>query len=136
MKKILAIMALSAFVPLSTPAQAQDFPNWPLSQTCKSGDSSCARFEQFARGQISGTWNTLPPKARAACVAEAGGVEKSYRLLQFCLANAMQELMKGQQRNPEGGKVVQLTPMAKTPAPAPEPAPAAPAAAPEPVKPQ
>ncbi len=141
MKKILAVMALSTVIPFSGAAQANDFPNWPVSATCKSGDSSCVPFEVFARGQISGTWNTLPPKARTACVSKTVSVEKSYRLLQSCLTNAMQELLRGQQRNPEGGQVVQLTPMAKTPPPPAPPAAAAPEApapttAPEAAKPQ
>ena len=58
------------------------------------------RFEQFARGQISGTWKTLPPDARASCIAETQKVEKSYRLLQNCLANAMQELLRNQHDKP------------------------------------
>ncbi len=124
MKRILAVLAISAVMPFSGAAQAQDFPGWSLSKTCKSGDSSCVRFETFARGQISGTWKTLPPKVRAACVAETGGVEKSYRLLQGCLSNAMQELLRDQHRKPESGQVVHLTPAAKTPQ---EPAAATPA---------
>ncbi len=126
MKRILAVLAISAVMPFSGAAQAQDFPGWSLSKTCKSGDSSCVRFETFARGQISGTWKTLPPKVRAACVAETGGVEKSYRLLQGCLSNAMQELLRDQHRKPPSGQVVHNTPAAKTPAP-PAPAPATPA---------
>jgi len=95
--KIFAVIAFSAAAALAGTAQAQDFPSWPLSQICKSGDKSCARFEQFARGQISGTWRTLPPKQRQACIAETQSLDKSYRLLQGCLANAMQELLKYQQ---------------------------------------
>jgi hypothetical protein len=128
MKRILAVLAISALMPFPGDAQAQDFPGWSLSKTCKTGDSSCVRFETFARGQISGTWKTLPPKVRAACVAETGGVEKSYRLLQGCLANVMQELLRDQHRKPPSGQVVHKTPAAKTPAP-PEPAPTAPAPA-------
>ncbi len=95
--KIFAVIAFSAAAALAGTAQAQDFPSWPLSQICKSGDNSCARFEQFARGQISGTWRTLPSKQRQACIAETQSLDKSYRLLQGCLANAMQELLKYQQ---------------------------------------
>ena len=117
-------------------AQAKDFPNWPSSLTCKPGDGSCARFEIFARGQISGTWKTLPPGARAICVTETAAVEKSYRQLQECLSNVMQESLKNQQRKEAGGEIVQLTPKAKpkTPPPPPPPPPAEPApqAAPEP----
>lgn len=147
MKKILAAMAFSLVIPFSSVVKANDFPNWPVSATCKSGDSSCARFETLVRGEVSGVWNTLPPKARAACVSETESVERSYRLLQSCLANAMQEILKDQQRSPEGGEVVQLTPMAKRPEPEPAPEPAepaapaatdssAPAATPDAVKPQ
>ena len=118
MTKILAVIAFSASVALAGAAQAQGFPNWPLSQTCKSGDSSCERFETFARGQISGTWKTLPPGARAICVAETEKIEKSYRLLQDCLANVMQTLLANQHRKAPSGDVVQLTPKAKTPVPA------------------
>ncbi len=118
MKRILAVLAISTVMPFSGAAQAQDFPGWSLSKTCRPGDSSCVRFETFARGQISGTWKTLPPKVRAACVAETGGVEKSYRLLQGCQSNAMQELLRDQHRKPESGQVVHLTPAAKTPEPA------------------
>lgn len=137
MKKILAVMAISSLLPFAggTQSNAAEFPNWRLSETCKPGDSSCVRFEQLARGQISGTWKTLPAEILAGCVIETKSVEKSYRLLQSCLANAMQEILKDQQRSPEGGDVVQLTPMVKTPAP-PTAAPEAPAAAPEAVKPQ
>ncbi len=95
--KIFSVITFSAAAALAGTAQAQDFPSWPLSQICKSGDKSCARFEQFARGQISGTWRTLPSKQRQACIAETQSLDKSYRLLQGCLANAMQELLKYQQ---------------------------------------
>ena len=100
MIKILAVIAFSATTSHAAAAHAQDFPKWSLSKTCKSGDDSCTRFEQFARGQISGTWKTLPPDARASCIAETQKVEKSYRLLQNCLANAMQELLRNQHRKP------------------------------------
>ena len=126
MKKILAVLAISAVMPFSGAAQAQDFPGWSLTQTCMSGESSCARYEQFARGQISGTWKTLPPKQRVDCIAETEKIGKSYRLLQGCLAIAMQELLRDQHRKLPSGEVVQLTPAAKTPAP-PAPAPATPA---------
>ncbi len=131
MTKILAVIAFSATAALAGPAQAQSFPNWPLSQTCKSGDSSCARFETFARGQISGTWKTLPPGARTICVAETERVEKSYRLLQDCLATVMQALLTNQHRKPPSGEVVNLTPKAKVKAPLPVPQ-AGPATMPEP----
>jgi hypothetical protein len=154
MRKILAVITFSAATALAGAAQAKDFPNWPLSLTCKSGDDSCARFEIFARGQISGTWKTLPPGARALCLSETQKFEKSYRLLQDCLSNAMHELLKNQQRKSADGEIVQLTPKAKIkpppvipatpapepasvaapasepaspPAPAPEPTPASPA---------
>ncbi len=133
MKRILAVLAISTVMPFSGIAQAQEFPSWPLTQTCMSGDSSCGRFEQFARGQISGTWTTLPPKVRASCVTQTESVEKSYRLLQSCLANAMQVLLKNQQRKADDGKVVHLTPKAKMKAPPPAPAPA-PVAEPAPVE--
>lgn len=142
MKRLFAVIALSAVMPLAGAAQAQSFPDWPLRQTCKSGDNSCARFEQSTRGQISGVWKTLPPKQRANCVAETQKIEKSYRLLQNCLANAMKELLRDQHRKPPSGKVVHMTPKAKIPAPpppppppAPEPAPPPPPPAPEPVAP-
>jgi hypothetical protein len=141
MKKILAVLAISALMPFSGAAQAQDFPGWSLSKTCKTGDSSCVRFETFARGQISGTWKTLPPKQRAACIAETEEIGKSYRLLQGCLAIAMQELLRDQHRKPPSGEVVQLTPAAKTPeppapTPAPPPAPETPATPATPAPPQ
>ena len=127
MTRILAVFAFSAATALAGSAQAAGFPNWPLHQTCKSGDSTCVRFEVFARGQISGTWNTLPPGARAICISETEKVEKSYRLLQDCLANVMKLLLANQQRNPPSGDVVNLTPKAKEKTPPPAPAAAAPA---------
>ena len=121
MTKIPAIIAFLIATALAGTAFAQDFPNWPSRLTCKSGDSSCARFETFARGQISGTWKTLPPGARTICVIETEKVEKSYRLLQDCLTNVMQSLLANQQRNPPSGDVVQLTPKAKVKKPLPVP---------------
>jgi hypothetical protein len=133
MKKTFAIIAFSAVIPFSGIAQAEVFPDWRNHQMCNAGDSICVRYEQFARGQISGTWRTLPQKHQAACIAEAEKIGKSYRLLQGCLAIAMQEHLRDQHRNPPTGDVVHKTPMAKRPEPpAPEPAPApAPAAEPE-----
>ncbi len=135
MIKFLTVIAFSAATALGGAAQAKDFPNWPSSLTCKPGDGSCARFEIFARGQISGTWKTLPPGARAICVTETAAVEKSYRQLQECLANAMQESLKNQQRKAAGGEIVQLTPKAKPktpPPPPPPPPPAEPVSSPRP----
>ena len=134
MKRILAVIAISAVMPFSGSAQAQDFPGWSLKQICMSSDSNCVRYEQFARGQISGTWKTLPPKQRAACIAETEDFGKSYRQLQNCLANTMQELLRDQHRKPPSGKVVHMTPKSKTPVPpalAPETAPQATPAPPQ-----
>lgn len=107
-----AIFVVAGLV--SRPAQAQEFPNWPLSATCDNADLQCPRFEQRARGEASGVWNTLPPKVRENCLNEVEALEPSYRLLSDCLALAMQESLKNQQRNPEGGDVVHDTPAAKT----------------------
>lgn len=93
MKKLLAVMAFALAVPVSGGAQAQDFPSWSLRAMCK-GDVTCPRFEQHARGQISGVWSTLPPDARSSCMAETEKVDKSYRLLMDCLANEMQRRVR------------------------------------------
>ncbi|MFQ5626527.1 MAG: hypothetical protein ACE5FM_07740, partial [Methyloligellaceae bacterium] len=86
-----------AALPFAGSAMAQEFPAWSIAQACK-GDVTCPRFELLARGQVSGVWKTLPPKLLASCTAETAKVDKSYRLLQACLANAMQELLKNQQK--------------------------------------
>jgi len=132
MKRTLALLAISTAMSFSSATQAVEFPGWSYNQTCNAGDTICVRFEQRARGEISGTWRTLPTKQQADCIAETEKVVPSYRLLQTCLANAMQELLRDQHRKPPVGKVVHKTPMAKrpeppAPAPTPEPAPAAPA---------
>jgi len=119
MTKIFTLFAFSAAMLLAGSALADGFPKWPLNQTCQPGDGACVRFEVFARGQISGTWNTLPPGARAICVSETEKVEKSYRLLQDCLASVMQTLLANQQRKPVSGDVVNLTPKAKEKTPPP-----------------
>jgi hypothetical protein len=118
-KKILTLLAVGATVAFCGTALAQDFPGWRLKDACSAGDDACPRFEQFARGQVSGIWETLPPEARAACVAETEKVEKSYRLLYDCLANEMRQMMAGQVNKADDGKVVQLTPPAKASATAP-----------------
>jgi len=99
MKKIIATLVLSAAIPFSGAALAQDLPSWPLSAACSAGDTTCPRFEQRTRGEVSGVWATLPPQIRSSCVSETAAVEKSYRLLYDCLANKMQEHIKGQARH-------------------------------------
>lgn len=89
MKKLLAVLAFTLVAPYSGDALAQVFPDWSLRTICK-GDITCPRFEQHARGQISGVWPTLPPDARSKCMAETEKVEASYRLLMDCMANEMQ----------------------------------------------
>lgn len=98
MKKMIAILAFCAAIPLSGAAFAQDLPSWPLSAACSAGDDACPRFEQRSRGQVSGVWATLPPDVRSACISETEAVEKSYRLLYDCLANKMQQHITGQAR--------------------------------------
>ncbi len=93
MRKLLAVMAFALVAPYSGSALAQDFPNWSLRTICK-GEITCPRFEQHARGQISGIWPTLPPDARSTCLAETEKVEKSYRLLMDCLTNEMQRRVR------------------------------------------
>lgn len=119
MKKIIALAGLSIALPLAA-AAAQELPKWPTGAACSPGDDACPAFESEYRGQVSGLWSTLPPKIRSKCVSETEPVEKSYRLLYDCLANEMQAFTKNQQRSPEGGEVVQLTPPAKTPEPEPQ----------------
>ncbi|MDH3579032.1 MAG: hypothetical protein OEM91_00200 [Hyphomicrobiales bacterium] len=98
MKKLLAAIVFALALPGAGDALAQDFPSWSLSAICKD-DFSCPRFEQHARGQISGIWPTLPPDARSTCMAETEKVEQSYRLLMDCLANEMQRRVRlGQQQ--------------------------------------
>lgn len=99
MKKMIATLAFCAVIPFSGAAFAQDLPAWPLSAACSAGDDACPRFEQRSRGQVSGVWATLPPDVRSACISETETVEKSYRLLYDCLANKMQEHIKGQARH-------------------------------------
>ena len=130
MKKFIAIVALSTALPFAGGAMAQEFPAWSIAQACK-GDVTCPGFELLARGQVSGVWKTLPPELAAKCTTDVAAVDKSYRLLQDCLANAMQELLKNQHRKPPVGDVVQMTPKAKIKAP-PPPAPPAPASEPAP----
>ena len=113
MRNILTVAILAAAAIASRPVQAQDFPNWPLSAICNTADVHCPRFEQRARGQVSGVWNTLSPKVRENCLDEMKALEPSYRLLGDCLALAKQESLKNQQRHPEGGEVVHDTPAAK-----------------------
>ncbi len=98
MKKFIAIVAFSATLPFAGSAMAQEFPSWSIAQACE-GDLTCTRFELFARGEISGHWSTLPPKLLENCTDETAKVDKSYRLLQNCLVNAMEELLKIQQRS-------------------------------------
>ena len=126
MKRILAVLAISAVMPFSGAAQAQDFPEWPLRSICNTGELNCPRYEVHTRGKVSGVWASLPPEVRKQCLGEIKALQPSYRLLKSCLANAMQELLRDQHRKPPSGQVVHKTPAAKTPAP-PEPAPATPA---------
>lgn len=126
MKKIIATLVLSAAIPFAGAALAQELPGWPTNSGCSAGDNACPAFESEYRGQVSGVWNTLPPDVRSTCVSETAAFEKSYRLLYDCLANKMQENMKGQARGPEGGQVVNMTPPANIPEPK-APAEAAPA---------
>ena len=114
MRNFLTVVIFATAVFVWHPAQAQEFPSWPLSATCNTADLHCPRFEQRARGEISGVWNTLPPKVRESCLSEVKALEPSYRLLSDCLAIAMQESLKNQQRSPQGGEVVHDTPAAKT----------------------
>ena len=101
MNKIVAALAFSIATSFAVSVHAEDFPDWSLREVCSSGDDTCPRFEQRARGEISGVWSTLPPLAREGCVAETKAVGKSYRLLSSCLANAMQQLLTNQQRHSE-----------------------------------
>lgn len=95
MKKLVAIVGFVIILPLSGAAFAQDLPGWGVNASCSAGDDFCVRFEQRARGEVSGVWDTVPPGVRSACISETGAIEKSYRLLQDCLANKMLDLMKG-----------------------------------------
>jgi len=113
-RKFLTIASLIAAAIFAGPAQADDFPNWPLSATCNTADLQCPHFELRARGQISGVWPTLPPEARSKCLDEVKALEPSYRLLEGCLTLAMQDLLANQQRHPEGGDVMHDTPKAKS----------------------
>jgi hypothetical protein len=131
MKRILAILTMSVALLFSVAAQAQDFPDWPLSATCNTSNSHCPGFEARARGEVSGVWATLPPKLRTQCLGEVKALQPSYRLLNSCLAIAMQEHLRDQHRKPPTGKVVHKTPMAKRPEP-PAPPPPAPLAEPAP----
>lgn len=128
---LLATTALAA-----RPAQAVEFPDWPLNATCNTADSQCPRFELRARGEVSGVWRTLPPDVQNKCVDEVKALEPSYRLLGDCLALEMQELLKNQQRKEENGEVVHDTPPAKVAveqtAPEPQPEPQAPQVQPAP----
>ena len=98
MRKLLALCALAIAVPAGNSASAQVFPSWKLNKVCKAGDSGCIRFEQHARGQISGIWPTLPPDARSTCLAETEKVQRSYRQLMDCLALEMQRRARAAQR--------------------------------------
>lgn len=128
--KIIAVIAFSAAASLASAAHAQEFPSWPLSATCDTAELHCPRYEVHARGKVSGVWPSLPPKVRTQCLSEIRALQPSYRLLHNCLANAMQELLKNQARNPPTGKVVHLTPKAKPKAPPPPAAEPAPRTAP------
>lgn len=132
MKRILAILTMSVALLFSVAAQAQDFPDWPLSATCNTSNSHCPGFEARARGEVSGVWATLPPKLRTQCLGEVKALQPSYRLLNSCLAIAMQEHLRDQHRKPPTGKVVHKTPMAKRPEPPAPPPPPAPLAEPAP----
>lgn len=128
MSKIVALAGLSIALGCSA-AAAQELPGWPTNAACGPGDNWCTRYEARARAGVAGVWPTLPPEIRQRCVADTEGIEKSYRLLYDCLANAMQLYITNQARNPEGGEVIQLTPRAQTP----EPETTAPAAGASPV---
>ena len=93
MKKLLPVLAFAAAISLAGGAMAQNRPNWNIAKTC-AGDITCPRFEQLARGQVSGVWDTLPPDARSTCIADTEKVEQSYRLLLDCLANEMQRRVR------------------------------------------
>ncbi len=131
MATLLAATALSA-----PPAQAVEFPDWPLNATCNTTDWQCPRFELRARGAVSGVWKTLPPDVQTKCINEVKALEPSYRLLGDCLALEMQELLKNQQRKEDDGEVVHDTPKAKVAVeqapPEPQPEPQAPQAQPAP----
>lgn len=96
MKRLFAIIAISAALPLSGAAVAQDLPTWPTNAACEQGETWCELYEKRTRVEVAGLWETIPPDVREACIAETEAIEKSYRLLQDCLANKMQALMKGQ----------------------------------------
>jgi hypothetical protein len=98
MKRLLTIVAISAVVPFFGTAQAEEFPAWSYSQVCNTSELHCPRYEAHARGKVSGVWPTLPPEVRKQCLDEIRALQPSYRLLHNCLANAMQELLKGQNR--------------------------------------
>lgn len=93
MKSFSAALAASAALIFAGHAQAQDFPNLSIKQACKD-DVICWRFEQHARGQVSGIWPTLPPDVRSTCLGEIGQVDQSYRLLMGCLTNEMQQRVR------------------------------------------
>lgn len=135
MRHIIALAGLSIML-AGSPAGAQELPGWPTGAACDAADNWCPRYEARTRVQVSGLWPTLPPDIRQTCVSETGKVEKSYRLLYDCLANAMREFTKLQQGKPVPDEVSQVAPDAaaspqSTP---PEPRQAAPAA-PEPTPP-
>ncbi|GAB4233414.1 MAG: hypothetical protein Kow0032_16660 [Methyloligellaceae bacterium] len=92
MRLTLAFVA-AATLALATPAHAQSVPDWSIAKEC-AGDITCPRFERFARDQVAGIWETLPPDVRSTCIAETEQVERSYRLLYDCLANKMQERLR------------------------------------------
>ncbi len=98
MKRLLTIVAISVVVPLSGIAQTEEFPAWSNSQVCNTGELHCPRYEAHARGKASGVWATLPPEVRKQCLDEIRALQPSYRLLNNCLSNAMQELLRGQHR--------------------------------------
>lgn len=96
MKNFVAAIAIATALPLSGTALAQDMPSWPTSAACSPGDAWCDLYERRTRVEVAGVWETIPPDVRSACISETEAVEKSYRLLSDCLANKMQELMRGQ----------------------------------------
>lgn len=134
MKYVFVASLLAAAALLPRVAQALDFPDWPLNATCDTTDLQCPRFEQRARGEVSGVWRTLPPQVQEKCLSEVKTLEPSYRLLGDCLALEMQELLKNQQRRADNGEVVYDTPKAKVAVEqvAPQPEPQAPPTPPEP----
>ncbi|MBU1211114.1 MAG: hypothetical protein KJ587_07570 [Alphaproteobacteria bacterium] len=76
-------------------------PSWPLAKICaqESDRAACFEFESIARHQVSGPWQTLPAGPRDSCVAEISSFEQpSYRLLQLCIQNKIDELWRTRQK--------------------------------------